>query len=133
MRLISLYMFVLSVFGGCSALPSKSPEEIVIERAQQRIDLLMAGDYQASYEFTTPGYRSTESVGRYGTRWSGVGMWISANVIKAECTAAELIDRCKAAVQVVYRAVGYDPLTTILTEDWILIDDSWYLYQNLSE
>ena len=133
MRLISLYMFVLFVLGGCSALPSKSPEEIVIERAQQRIDLLMAGDYQASYEFTTPGYRSTESVGRYGTRWSGVGMWISANVIKAECTAAELIDRCKAVVQVVYRAVGYDPLTTMLTEDWILIDDSWYLYQNLSE
>lgn len=133
MRLASLYMFALFVLGGCSALPTKSPEEIVIERAQQRIDLLMAGDYQASYEFTTPGYRSTESVGRYGTRWSGVGMWISANVIKAECTAAELIDRCKAAVQVVYRAVGYDPLTTILTEDWILIDDNWYLYQNLSE
>ena len=133
MRLASLYMFAMFVLGGCSALPTKGPEEIVIERAQERIDLLIAGDYQASYEFTTPGYRSTESVGRYGTRWSGVGMWISANVIKAECTAAELIDRCKAAVQVVYRAVGYDPLKTILTEDWILIDDSWYLYQNLSE
>ena len=133
MRLISLYMFVLSVLGGCSALPSKSPEEIVFERAQQRIDLLMAGDYQASYEFTTPGYRSTESAGRYGTRWSGVGMWISANVTEAECAAAETVDRCKAVVEVLYRAVGYDPLTTILTEDWLLIGGQWYLYQNLSE
>lgn len=133
MRLVGLHLLMLFVLGGCSILPTKNPEEIVAERAQQRLDFLMAGDYQASYEFTTPGYRSTESVGRYGTRWSGVGMWISANVIKAECTAAELIDRCKAVVQVVYRAVGYDPLTTMLTEDWILIDDSWYLYQNLSE
>ena len=133
MRLIRLHLLVLFVLGGCSVLPTKSPEEIVIERAQQRIDLLMAGDYQASYEFTTPGYRSTESAGRYGTRWSGVGMWISADVTKVECVAAEAVDRCKAVVEVVYRAVGYDPLTTILTEDWLLIGGQWYLYQNLSE
>ena len=133
MRLIRLHVLVLLLLGGCSAFPTKSPEEIVFERAQQRLDLLMAGDYQASYEFTTPGYRSTESAGRYGTRWSGVGMWISANVTKAECAAAEAVDRCKAVVEVVYRAVGYDPLTTILTEDWLLIGGQWYLYQNLSE
>ena len=133
MRLKRLHLLVLLLLGGCSAFPTKSPEEIVFERAQQRIDLLMAGDYQASYEFTTPGYRSTESAGRYGTRWSGVGMWISANVTKAECAAAEAVDRCKAVVEVVYRAVGYDPLTTILTEDWLLIGGQWYLYQNLSE
>ena len=133
MRLVTLYIVVLCVLCGCSVLAPKSPEEVVAERAQQRIDWLMAGDYRASYEFTTPGYQSTESAGRYGTRWSGVGMWISANVTKVECVAAELVDRCKTVVEVVYRAVGYDPLTTILTEDWLLIDGQWYIYQNLSE
>ena len=94
----------------------------------------MAGDYQASYEFTTPGYRSTEGVIRYGTRWAGVGMWISANVIKADCDgsgAGRSLQSCW--FKWFTEAPGYEPVTTALTEDWLLIDDSGIFIKKLSE
>ena len=62
----------------CSILDTRTPEEIIAERAQARLDTLRARDFEASYQYTTPGYRSTENVGQYGTRYSGSSMWTGA-------------------------------------------------------
>lgn len=124
----------LSVFvSACSTFDTRAPEEIVADRAQKRVDALMAGDYAASYQYTTPSYRTTEGVGRYGTRWAGVGMWISAKVTQVECSGADSAVRCQVALEVRYRAARFEPTTTFLSEDWLLIDGNWYLYQNLAE
>lgn len=129
-------VFVLFIFVGvsaCSVLDGRTPEERVADRAQERLDTLMAGDYKASYEFTTPGYRSTEGPGRYGTRWAGASMWLSARVTDVRCADGEPVDRCKATVEVMYKAARFEPTTTFLAEHWLLIDNNWYLYQNLAE
>lgn len=125
--------FVFLAVSACSALDGRTPEEVVADRAQERLDTLMKGDYEASYQFTTPGYRSTEGPGRYGTRWAGVGMWLSAEVKSVKCTGDEQVDRCRVGVEVLYKAVRFDPTTTFLAEDWLLINNNWYLYQNLAE
>ena len=133
MRSFVFSLLVLLTFPGCSVLTPKTPEEIVAHRAQKRIDLLMSGDYEASYEFATPGYRTTEGAGRYGTRWSGVGMWLSAVVTRVDCGGTVETDRCEATVKVNYKAARFEPTETYLKEDWLLIDGNWYLYQNFGE
>lgn len=133
MRKVYLVSFLVFLLPACSTFDSRSPEEIVADRAQKRVDALMAGEYEVSYQYTTPSYRTTEGVGRYGTRWAGVGMWLSATVSKVECRGGERIDRCKVAIEVLYKAARYEPTVTFLSEDWLLIDGDWYLYQKLGE
>ena len=133
MRNFWTFLLWTLVLGACSTFDTRTPEEIVADRAQKRVDALMVGDYEGSYQYTTPSYRSTEGVGRYGTRWAGVAMWLSADVVKVECSGVDLVNRCKAVVEVVYKAARYETMTTNLSEDWLLVNGSWYLYQNLGE
>ena len=126
-------LFFLLALSACSVLDGSTPEEVVTDRAQQRLDTLMQGDYEASYQFTTPGYRSTEGPGRYGTRWAGVSMWLSAQVSNVTCSGREQVDRCQVSVVVSYKAARYEPTTTFLVEDWLLINGKWFLYQNMAE
>ena len=125
--------FITLVMTGCAVLDSRPPEVIVAERAQQRIDLLMEGDYEASYAFTTPGYRTTEGPGRYGTRWAGTSMWTHADVLNVRCDGSDTATRCKVAVKVEYVAVKVGGSSTVLREDWIFVDGNWFLHQNFSD
>jgi hypothetical protein len=119
--------------GGCSLLEQKPPEQVVASRAQKRVDLLMEGDFERAYIFTTPGYRTTEGVGRYGTRWAGTQMWLSARVEEVVCRAGNADlgppDRCQVLLRVTYTAPGMGLSETTLSEDWILTEGNWYLYQ----
>ena len=130
--MIALTGAAMSVVG-CGVLEPMPPEEVVAKKAQERVDLHMAGDYEGSYQFTTPGYRSTESVNRYATRWAGVRMWLSAQVENVQC-GATLADtnspeRCEALLRVTYQTRETGRLSTTLSEDWILTEGDWYLYQ----
>ena len=140
MRLVAKCRAVLTVclaaiVSGCAIFDSRPPEEIVAERAQERVELLRAGEYDAAYAYATPGYRSTETVARYGTRWSGVKMWLSADVTNTRCEYDDegFTDSCKAFLEVTYIAAGHGEQTTLLEEPWILIDSRWYLYQRLAD
>ena len=134
-------VLMLLIAQGCAVLDDRTPEEIVAARAIERINLLMAGEYEEAYLYTTPGYRSTEGVGRYGTRWAGTSMWVSANITSVKCAEPEGIDgpstRCQVAMQVKYRFIAAGSPSginqTALFEDWIYTDGNWFLYQKLAE
>ena len=139
-----LQIFALSalfVAQGCAVLDERTPEEIVAERAIERVNLLMAGEYDEAYLYTTPGYRSTEGVGRYGTRWAGTSMWVSASIKSVKCPAMEGAEgaptRCKVAMQVEYRFIASGRPSginqTVLFEDWIYTGGNWFLYQKLAD
>lgn len=128
-----LLSFLPVMLGACSTLESKSPEEIVSERSRQRVDALMGRDYETAYEFATPGYRSTEGIIKYTSRWAGAGMWRAASITSVNCEPPDTIDRCKVWLEVNYQAPGFEPVTTAIDEDWLLIDGEWYLYQKIGE
>ena len=129
--LVSTTLAVL--LSACASLDPMSPEEMVAARAQQRFDALMVYDYAAAYEYTTPGYRSTESVSRYSSRWGGAGMWLSATVQSASCPGVQPANRCQVVAEIVYKPPRHEVLSTALIEDWLLIDGNWYLYQKIGE
>ena len=133
-RAVAAIFFVL-VASGCGVLGKRSPEEAVAKRAQDRVDLLRAGEYDAAYTYATPGYRTTESVSRYGTRWAGVNMWLSADVTSVLCDydKSGVTRSCKAFLGVTYIAAGHGEQETLLEERWIAVDGRWYLHQRLAE
>ena len=126
--LLSIILF----FSACSTMDTRTPEEIVAERAQNRLDTLRARNYEGSYRYTTPGYRTTENVGQYGTRYAGASMWTGARVVRVECEDIESPQYCKAVVKIEFRAPQFGDSHTHVFEDWVLLAGSWYLYLNLS-
>ena len=133
MQKLLVFMILPVVLSACASMGSMSPEEIVAARAQQRFDALMAYDYDAAYQFASPGYRTTESVSRYSSRWGGAGMWLSATVQSASCPGVQPVNRCKVSAEIVYQPPRPETLSTALIEDWLLIDGNWYLYQEIGE
>lgn len=134
-------LLALFVVQGCAVLDDRTPEEIVAARAIERVNFLMAGEYEEAYLYTTPGYRSTEGVGRYGTRWAGTSMWVSANIKSVKCPAIEGAEgaptRCKVAMEVEYRFIAAGRASginrTVLFEDWIYTGGDWFLYQKIAD
>src|SRR5690554_7236845 len=118
-------VLLMLIAGGCASVPSKNPEEQVAERAQARIDALMAGDYKKAYSFTSPGYRSAYPLVRYKARYLGAGNWTYAKAGKASCEDA----LCKVAIDIKYKSIhAKHELPSLLNEKWILVDGVWYLY-----
>ena len=113
---------------GCAAFAPPAAEQVVADRAQQRVDLLMAGEHEKSYQLTTPGYRSTENAGQYGTRWAGVGMWKDARVQSVDC-AGETPEACTVVFNVSYNAMQHGLQTTNLFEQWVFVSGDWYFVQ----
>ncbi len=116
---------------GCALLQGAPPEERVAQRAQERLDLLMAGQMERSYGYTTPGYRTAKSPPQYARNWVGSAMWLSATVVKVECVDLTPSQRCEAVVSVNFKPARQAPTETHVRETWLLIDGEWYLYQQV--
>lgn len=128
-----LVFTLLLLSSGCSLIfpDATPPEELVAERAQERLDLLVAGEIERSYAFTTPGYRSARTWQNYAGNWVGSSMWVSATVTKTDCGDLEPAIRCEVVVSVVFKAARMDVLETYVREIWLSLDGEWYLFQKL--
>ena len=103
----------------------KTPEEVVSQRAQAHIDLLVAGNFEEALSYTTPAYRAGRGLTDYTRRHAGVGSWNKAQVSSVECAG----DRCEVAIEVTYQTFGSGfENTRSRAERWIKVDGSWYVY-----
>ncbi len=103
----------------------KAPEEVVAERAQAHMDLLLAGNFQQALSYTTPAYRTGRGLTDYTRRHVGVPSWNKAEVSSVVCEG----DRCEVAIEVVYQTLGAGFENTRSREErWIRVDGSWYVY-----
>lgn len=127
---LALVALLLSI-SGCALLQDAPPEERVAQRAQERLDLLMSGQMERSYYYTTPGYQTARSPQQYARNWVGVAMWLSATVVKVDCVDLTPVQRCEAVVRVSFKPARQEASDTHLRETWLLIDGKWYFYQKL--
>mgnify|MGYP001347117565 FL=1 len=124
-------LIALLLVNGCAVLHDAPPEERVAQRAQERVDLLRRGQIEPANRYPTPGYRTTKSPQEYARNWVGVGMWLSATIVKVECDDLTPVQRCEAVMRVSFNAPRQDVADTHLRETWLLLDGEWYLYQQV--
>lgn len=116
--------------GACSGMAKKdqTPEEAVVERAQARYDALMRKDQDGLEEaltFTSPSYRTFNTVRQYSAVVAGRGMWNDVSVRSAACEE----DVCKVTVDLTYTSPQFKlPLTRPFYEKWIKVNDQWWIY-----
>ena len=120
--IIAAMLLAVLMFSGCA---QKTAEEVVFERSQTQLNLLMEGDFAAAYDFTTPGYREVATLGSFITRRMGVSNWTEAVVESVTCKS----DVCQVTTMVTYERKAYKIKNTkALEEKWLKIGGKWYLY-----
>ena len=120
----------MSLLASCASLTQSSPEQIVSKRSIERASFLMANDYEAAYRFSTPGYRSLETVSEFSSRYVGASMWEEVKVAKVTCSGEPTV-RCDVALAVSVKLPPTGLVTTHLQEIWVLSAGSWHFYEDI--
>ena len=121
----------LAVLSGCATTAGSTPEQAVIQRAQERWDHLLKSQYAKAYTYLTPAERAVTSEENYVQRFSSGASWVSAKVASATCETA---DRCNVTINLETRVVarGFkDPLKTTPTEIWVFENGKWWFHKIL--
>ena len=129
-RLLIFVVAAISLLVGCASVDQSPPEQIVSERSIERANFLMANDYEAAYQFSTPGYRSLETVSEFSSRYVGASMWEEAKVAKVACSG-EPAARCDVALAISVKLPPTGLVTTHLQETWVLSSGNWYFYEDI--
>lgn len=127
-RQFAVLVLVATTLAGC-ATSQAARDRAIPERAQDRWNALLVGDFERAYSFLSPGYRSSRSVTDYE---------IDIRTRRVQYTSAEYRGHsCEAAVCIVQMMVGYriaKPVqgvpewssNSIVTERWIELDGAWW-------
>src|SRR6478609_12013300 len=71
---------------GCATSSSGlTPEQIVRQRAEQRVQTMVKGDFAALYEFTAPSFRKVRTAEAFKSRFGPGAAWTKADVTKINC------------------------------------------------
>lgn len=131
-RFVALVAVLASIsFAGCSPIVTAPPEQVVRQLADQRWQLLIAGDYAKAYEFTAPSYRAVVDLRTYQQKFAGGGVvWSAAKATKVVCQP----EKCNVTVDVTGMALaGTTRLTRTVpvNEVWIFEANSWWQFDKL--
>ena len=121
----------LLVVGCAGPYKSGGPEAIVKERAEQRWQSLLKGDFDAVYKLTTPSYRAVSSLERFRGKFGNAAQWTDANVVSVNCEPKKCLVTLEVEARPVARGSLKDPVSTAVKETWVEEEGQWWLYQRL--
>ena len=127
------FLGMAAALTGCAsgvASMAADKEQIVEQRAQERLNHLKGKNYNQAYAYLAPSYRSVVSAESYGNQFGNGATWVDAMVKSVKCESEE---RCTVNVElkvlVVARGFGSKPLPANLVETWLKEDGQWWFYQ----
>lgn len=134
LRRLSRWLALSAVLAltACASLSSKPPPEQVRQRATERWQALVGGEFNRAYTYTTPGFRAVVSPDSYRNRFGGAVIWLGSEVIDVNCPDT---DRCVTHVRIDFKpAMGrkFDTkMSTHVDETWLLQEGQWWFFQDL--
>jgi hypothetical protein len=115
---------------GCAATGGMTPDEAVQERAQERLERVLAEDYAGAYEYLSPAYRSSVTLAAYQRTMAVRPVrWTGGRIVQSDCSE----DVCKVSISLDYAVYGAVPgVSTFqskskVEENWIRDDGQWFL------
>jgi hypothetical protein len=122
-------LMVAGVFLTACATAPENTENSIEERAQDRWDALLAGDYETAYRYFSPGYRSSVSVVDFEimVRTRRV-RWVTAEYMEQSCEESACTVKFKIGFKVARPVLGmpewkgYDTVD----EKWVKTKGQWW-------
>ncbi len=116
----------------CASLGGGNPQEQVRQRATQRWQALVAGEFSRAYTYTTPAFRAVISVDAYRSRFGAAVTWLGAEVTRVECPEA---DKCTTQLRIEFRPTmsrkSSDKVSTYLDETWLFEGGQWWYFEKI--
>ena len=138
---ISIAGPILVLLTACAGLNSKTPEEIVADRAQAQVAALMAGDYDEALKYTTPGFQGSEQSRLYRANHSNTAGWRSAELLWVKCddepepTSCQVRFLIEPTFSMAYPGAGLSGSVKGMKipweKQWIKVSGDWYQYQGM--
>lgn len=108
------------------------PEQQVRERATQRWQALINGEFSRAYTYNTPGFRAVVTLDGYRNRFGGAVTWLAAEVIRVNCPEAK---KCEAFLRIDFKPTlsrqKAANLSTHVDETWLFEDGQWWYFQKI--
>ena len=129
-------LLTMLAFGGCSALQSRPPEEIIADRALVQARHLINRDYDLALTYVVPSYQGGARAQFYEADFIGSSSWIDASVRWVKCGEVPQTDRCEVRVWIYgslpssgrYNSARGDDVPWSWDTVWVKIDGEWYQY-----
>ena len=131
----------IALLAACAAAPKQpvatapeTPEAALRARVAAYYATLIAGQYQAAYEFFTPGYRATWSPQAHYQIHPPVGKYLSAEVASVHCvseTACDVVTSIRFRFGDKEQLVGGSEAPMDVTSRWLKVDDTWFFVPRL--
>jgi uncharacterized protein YceK len=125
------FILAAALAAGCATVGAglNPAEEIVLERAQARLDALLERDWARAYPYLTPSYRAIVPRQRYGDQFQGPIKWESAKAQSAKCEEKRCVVKIEIAARLLLQGHA-DRVTTSYSEEvWVLEDGQWFKFE----
>jgi hypothetical protein len=126
----------IALLAACAAAPEQpvagageTPEAALRARAAAYYATLIAGQYQAAYEFFTPGYRATWSPQAHYQIHPPAGKYLSAEVASVRCvseTACDVVATTRFRFGDKEQLLGGTEVPMDVTSRWLNLDGTWF-------
>ncbi len=107
-------------------------EQQVRQRATERWQALVKGEFSRAYSYNTPGYRAVISPDAYRARFGTAITWLGSEIVDLRCPETT---RCDARLRIDYRPLLSrkfgDKMSTHVEETWLLEDGQWWFFQDI--
>lgn len=131
MKLLNLCAIValIALLAACS--DPRPASEVVSERAEARWAAMVGRDFQAAWEYYTPGYREQTTAAEFeGEMARRPVQWTDAEVFEVNCAddepSCEVRVRVDYQVQAAVQGVGMLQSKSGVTEIWLQIGGEWW-------
>lgn len=109
----------------CATQMNMSDEQVVKQKAQERLEALLANNYEKAYGYASPAYRKSVSLNRHKPKVLGAAMWTRGEVLSVSCEP----EYCDVTTKIHYRSPQTRmELPTELKNRWIKVDGKWWIY-----
>lgn len=126
-RRLALGLGVAWMLASCASGPA-SPEAIVRDRAQARLDAIIAGQWEKAYGYLSPASRAVVSLEAWRSGLPRATVWRRAQVHAVAC---EVLDRCKTTVVIHHQPLvmggRMGTIDSAVDEIWVLDEGRWWL------
>ncbi len=123
---------VTLALSACASLGRGNPQEQVRQRATERWQALVAGEFSRAYNYNAPGFRAVVTPDGYRNRIGSAVTWLGAEVVRVNCPEA---NKCMAQVRVDYKPVLIRQkdlkVSTNIDETWLFEDGQWWFFQKI--
>jgi len=125
------FVYYALLLAGCATTTGTAPDDslAVESRANERINLIIAGEVLKAYEYLSPGYRSSVSPESYIAEMVTRKLsWTHAELLESECTE----NHCTVSFKIDYTVPSPVPgvrkfeFFDNFDEDWIFTQRQWW-------